>query len=82
MKSMTAKKWWKFVKMKAEKQGDSDHTQFADFMTRLHSCPSSSASLERWFSSLGFVWSKTRNRLGHVKAMKLVKCFRALRENV
>ena len=82
MKSMTAKKWWKFVKMKAEKQGDSDQTQFADFMTRLHSCPSSSASLERWFSSLGFVWSKTRNRLGHVKAMKLVKCFRALRENV
>ena len=55
--------------------------KWTSFMVNLHSCPSSSASLERWFSTFGFVWSKTRNRLGQEKAMKLVKIYRALRSD-
>ena len=79
MKNILPRKWWLFVKNKASKPGDDQQVKFAEFMVSLHSCPSSSASLERWFSTFGFVWSKTRNRLGHEKAMKLVKCFKALR---
>ena len=78
--TLIPKKWWMFVKMKAEKRDDQEQVRFATFMVNLHSCPSSSSSLERWFSTFGFVWSKTRNRLGHEKAMKLVKIYRKLRE--
>jgi hypothetical protein len=49
-------------------------------MTGLHSSPASSASIERWFSTVGFIWSKTRNRLGVEKAKKLSAIFKATRE--
>ena len=53
--------------------------KFARFMMGLQACPTSSAGIERWFSTVGFVWSKTRNRLGLQKAEKLATCYRALR---
>ena len=81
MQEMPARKWWSFIKQKAEKRNDQQEMKFAEFMVDLHSCPSSSASLERFFSTFGFVWSKTRNRLGHQKAFKLVKIYRHLRSS-
>ena len=48
-------------------------------MVGLHSCPASSAGIERWFSTVGFIWSKTRNNLGVDKAQKLATVYRALR---
>jgi hypothetical protein len=41
--------------------------------------PSSSATIERIFSNFGMIRSKLRNRLGLVKAGKLVFCYRMLR---
>ena len=75
------RKWWQFLRKKSVKSKDNDQIKWTSFMFNLHSCPSSSASLERWFSTFGFVWSKTRNRLGQEKAMKLVKIYRALRSD-
>jgi hypothetical protein len=41
--------------------------------------PSSSAAIERIFSNFGMIQSKLRNRLGLVKAGKLVFSYRMLR---
>ena len=41
--------------------------------------PSSLAAIERIFSNFGMIQSKLRNRLGLVKAGKLVFCNRMLR---
>ena len=46
---------------------------------RLLGLPPSSAGLERVFSSLGFVHTDVRNRLGYEKAAKLAFVMRALR---
>ena len=54
---------------------------FCKFNAKLLSVPPSSAAIERMFSTLGHVWTKSRNRLGAKKAMKLAKCYRALRGN-
>ena len=48
-------------------------------INRLQSCPASSAAIERWFSTIGFIWNKVRNRLGDERAMKLAQVYRALR---
>lgn len=80
-RSMSPKKWWAYVKIKSAKREDPSLERFCILMIKLHSCPASSASIERWFSSFGFIWSKTRNRLGAEKAMKLVKIYRTLRKN-
>ena len=77
MTQMGPRNWWKFLNQKAK--NDHDQLKFTTFMVDLHGCPASSASLERWFSTFGLVWSKIRNRLGHGKAMKLVKIYRSLR---
>ena len=53
--------------------------QFGLLAIRILSLPPSSAGLERVFSSLGFVHSDVRNRLGHEKATKLAFVMRALR---
>ena len=80
---MSPKKWWAYVKIKSAKREDPSLERFCILMIKLHSCPASSASIERWFrfSSFGFIWSKFRNRLGAEKAMKLVKIYRTLRKN-
>jgi len=51
----------------------------ADVMIHLLSCPASSASVERVFSTFGLVHNKLRNRLGVERAAKLVFCHRMLR---
>jgi len=58
---------------------DNAAKEFCKFMVQLHSCPCSSAGIERWFSTVGFIWSKIRNRLGADKAKKLATVYRALR---
>ena len=80
LQEFTPTEWWKIVNKKATRQGFVDLEDFSQFMVNLHSCPSSSAGIERWFSTIGFIWSKTRNRLGAEKAKKLATCYRALRE--
>lgn len=49
-----------------------------DLVTTLHTSYSSTASLERVFSTFGLVHSKLRNRLGIEKAGKLVFLYRVL----
>lgn len=51
---------------------------FCTFLMKLHSCPASSGSLERTFSTFGLIWSKLRNKLGRDKVIKLVKIHRYL----
>ena len=72
--------WWKILH---DKNGGGAYTMptvFTETMIKLHSCPASSASIERWFSTVGFVWSKERNRLGSEKALKLAQVYRTLRQ--
>ena len=52
---------------------------FGDLVVTLHMATSSSASLERIFSSFGLVLTKLRNKLGLQRAQKLVYCYRMLR---
>lgn len=66
---------------KADKIESAQFSEFCNYMVNLFSCPSSSASLERIFSTYGLVWSKLRNRLGAEKAEKLVKVYRSLKAN-
>ena len=53
--------------------------QFCSFMEQLSSLPASSASVERVFSTFGYVHTKLRNRLGNDKTEKLVRCNRMLK---
>ena len=52
---------------------------YVDLVITLHMATSSSAALERIFSSFGLVLTKLRNKLGLQKAQKLVYCYRMLR---
>ena len=63
-----------------ERKEDQEAVKFANFMVGLHSCVASSAGVERWFSTIGFVWSSARNRLGHKKAEKLAAIYRTMRK--
>jgi len=65
------------MEKKAEKS-TSIPAEFCRLMRGLHSAPASSASLERIISAFRHVWSKQRNRLGHVTAETLVKAYRHL----
>ncbi len=76
----TADQWWNTITIRASLNGDTDTFNFAQMIKSLHLCPASSAGIERWFSTVGFVWSKIRNRLGVKKAHKLASVFRGLRE--
>jgi len=66
--------WWNAVA-----KSSSIPSNFVAIITQLLSSPASSASIERVFSSFSGVHSNLRNRLGVVKAAKLVFCYRALR---
>jgi hypothetical protein len=78
LKEMSPSEWWKIMKDKATRSSKTPVTaDFCAFLASLHSCPASSASIERWFSTFGLVWSKLRNRLGAEKAMKLVKIYKS-----
>ena len=52
---------------------------FCELMAKLSTCPSSSAGLERVFSSFGLVHNKLRNRLSNAHVEKLVKVYVNLR---
>lgn len=71
--------WWKNLKRVSK---HNDIQELADVVIHLHSCPASSASVERVFSSFGIVHNKLRNRLGVERAAKLVFCYRMLRGSV
>lgn len=73
-------KWWKLMEVKSSKKGNLPK-EFCSFMKSLSSCPASSASIERIFSTFGLVWSKLRNQLGEEKAKKLVKIYKFLHSN-
>lgn len=78
-------KWWKLVGKKIDKMEVTEATNklpqgFCSFFASLHTCPASSASIERLFSTFGIVWSKLRNRLGVEKAQKLVTVYRYHRD--
>ena len=75
----SADQWWSIKLKQFERAKDFDGAEFARFMVGLHSCVASSAGIERWFSTIGFVWSKVRNRLGFKKAEKLATVYRGLR---
>lgn len=65
------------MELKTTKKGNLP-TGFISFVKSLISCPASTASIERIFSTYGLVWSKLRNKLGEEKAEKLVKIYRFL----
>jgi len=83
LSKFSAKKWWHVIKQRVMKKTDNhnDNTatavkEFCEFLMKLHSCPPTSASIERIFSSYGLIWSKLRNRLGAKKAENLVKIYK------
>lgn len=87
---LPAHKWWRLAKKKfiARKVTSADKTkidmliEFASFCVKLHSCPASSAGLERVFSTFGHIWTKLRNKLGPDKVEQLVKVYRHLNMSV
>ncbi len=50
-------------------------------MVTMYNCPCSTSSIERIFSTYGYIQTDTRNRLLQDKVMKLSLCFRALRRS-
>ena len=61
--------WWQLVNI-------SDELKLQ--IIALHSCGSTTAPLERMFSSFGWIHNDQRNRLGAEKASKLLFCFKVL----
>lgn len=78
IETFSSQKWWQIMVKKCEKNSKFP-PGFGQFFFSLHSAPASSASIERYFSTFGLVWSKLRNRLGVDKATKLVKVYRHFR---
>ena len=62
--------WWRSMK--------NINSTALELAQQLHTAIASSANIERLFSSYGLVHSKLRNRLGNVKAAKLVSIFKEL----
>ena len=80
LKTISPSKWWSIIDKRNEKATNKKLPQgFCKFISKLQTCPASSGSIERIFSSFGLVWSKVRNRLGSDKAQKLVKIYRQYR---
>ncbi len=73
---------WTIKLKNFEKEEDPEAVKFAEFMVGLHSCVASSAGFERGFSTIGFVWSSARTRLGHKKAEKLAAIYRSIRKTL
>lgn len=71
--NMPPSTWWKAAGNYGVNQ------DFVKLACQLLSAPASSASIERIFSNFSYIFNKLRNRLGLVKASKLVFCYRMLR---
>lgn len=61
--------WWQLVNIPEELKSQ---------IIALHSCGSTTAPLERMFSSFGWIHNDQRNRLGTEKASKLLFCLKVL----
>ena len=68
--------WWRSLLVS---KNDKLNHNFVKFASCLMSAPAISASLERSFSTFGYVKSKLRNRLKLEQTAKLVFCNRHLR---
>ena len=69
--SLSAQKYWEYVRME---QGHPDDAlaRFAAIAQRCHSCPPSSAGVERLFSGYALTQTTLRNRLSNERVRKLV----------
>ena len=74
IKNVSSSTWWQNV----DPSGSELETDTMNIITNLLTSVASSASVERIFSTFGFVHSAVRNRLGVEKAGKLVFLFRNL----
>lgn len=74
IKTIDGSKWWRSIAKACDISKD-----FCQLAAHLQTCPSSSAAIERIFSNFAFVHSKTRNRLGIDKVLKLVYCYLMLK---
>lgn len=90
--NFTCYKWWRMINVKCANklQYIKNDTKiltmknfilFTEFLMKLHTSPSSSAGLERIFSTFKFIWSPLRNTLGPEKVDKLVKIHKSLNKN-
>lgn len=77
IKNVSASTWWRNVYLSGSVKNDIDQDTF-NLIISLLTAVASSASVERMFSTFGFVHSDVRNRLGIEKAGKLVFLFRTL----
>ena len=68
--------WWNLLQTS---KNPNLNQKFVSFAYRLMSAFASSASIERFFSTFGYVQSKIRNRLSLQRTAKLVFCNRYLR---
>lgn len=75
MNSSHPANWWYALKHR-----DNVPEALIEFLRPMYRCPSSTASIERVFSTYGFVQTEHRNRLTQDKVMKLSFNFRALRK--
>lgn len=76
MKSLTAIHWWKAFQDTKQLLSKKEEYIIQQHLT----ARATSASIERTFSTFGYVHSKTRNRLGTEKTAKLVFLFKQLNE--
>ncbi|KAI8794142.1 Transposase [Biomphalaria glabrata] len=77
IKEFTPIKWWKIMEMKTAKK-ENWPAGFHQFIQSLISCPASTGSLERIFSTYGLAWPKLKEDLSAEKAEKLVKIYQFL----
>lgn len=73
---LPAHKWWKVMSTRSRCNNEESKHDMCIFFSKLHSCPASSAAIERIFSTFGLVWSKLGDRLGAEKVEKLVIIYR------
>ena len=78
IKEISARNWWEMVEMRNQ-NAQNLNMGFIILIKNIQSCPASSGSIERFFSTYGIIWSKLRNKLGKDKSEKLVRTYRYLR---
>ena len=74
---MIPRNWWTLIQSRNNKiKGTKVLERICEYLAQLYSYPASSGTIERIFSTFGFVWSLIRNRLGTEKAQKLFRIHR------
>lgn len=77
MKESHPATWWTNLQHK-----EAIPKELVQLLVSMFNCPSSTASVERVFSTYGFIQTGKRNRLSQEKVMKLAFCFRGLRKEI